>query len=520
MKEVESRFQETLDLSQQFLAYEAENAFLTTKIAKDPYPSQLEILNSKKKISVISGGNRSGKSHTFCNKLAWDATGLYPDWYQGVKTVRGIDAWVLGKTGENTRDATQKKLFGPDPARPGWSDRPGDEALINTKYIVGRPTRKSQPADALDMVRVRHVPSGTISTITFKSHAMDREALASWNGDRALLDEAADVDVGTLGEIYARLMDRQGQMWVTLCPLDGMTPAIKFLWELPDDIRHLVYLGHDQAKHLTEDEKANFRRVFASNPAALLARTEGKIVMNSGLIFPFPVDQITYDSGRTTLPKGCYFLGGMDVGWRHPTAAVAIAWNKMTDVAYVFGSYNQAEKPYTFHHSSLLDRWGQNMTFMIDPASDQSMQSEGDTVLKRYWECAHPGMYKDEFDIPHYKWEEIPENKRKYIKADHTWQTGLDCLWNRFETGRLLIAGELKELLDQYQAFVWDKDGKGPKPETPTNPYDLMAALRYGVLGLPVYAHRLDEAPPWQVEPEFYEAVQAPEWKPYRAGRS
>ena len=33
--------------------------------------------------------------------IAWDATGIYPDFYQGPKTTRGINCWVMGDTAEN-----------------------------------------------------------------------------------------------------------------------------------------------------------------------------------------------------------------------------------------------------------------------------------------------------------------------------------------------------------------------------------------------------------------------------------
>jgi len=654
-----SGLREGLDLSRAFLSNEAENAFLTTKVATDPYPAQAEILGSSQKILVISGGNRclriyckvlmgdgttkalwevevddvvmafdfatrsfvpsrvngvhhnarwmvhrfrhpagvlectrshkvlqvlksgkpgwiqvgravkgqdpvifrtssgapslgqlfyegevgientmditidhpdhafvcdgivvsnSGKSHCFANKLAWDATGLYPENYTGLRTQRGIDAWVLGKTAENTRDACQKKLFGPDVNRPGWTDRPGDEALINAKYILGRPIRKSAPGDAFDTVKVKHVPSDTVSVISFKSHQMDREALASWNGDRALLDEAADAPEDTIGEIFARLMDRKGQMYVTLCPLDGMTPAIKFLWSLPADICKIVYLGHDQAKHLDPAEKAAFKRMFASNPAALLARTEGKITMNSGLIFPFPESDITYDPSRIAPPRHCVFLGGMDVGWRHPTAAVALAWDKMADVAYAYATYNQAERPYVYHHAQLLG-WGMNMQFMIDPASDQVSQADGISILKRLWELAHPGRY-EENGTTRFRWEDIPEEMRKYVKAERAFPVGMDAMWHRFETRRLLISQHLRELLNQYGAYAWDKDGTGPKEETPTNPYDIITALRYGNLGLAQYARRLDGPAPWQPMEDSSPNLAIKDWIPYRAGRN
>ena len=458
----------------------------------------------------------SGKTLTMAHRLAWDATGLYPDWYTGPKTQRGIDAWVIGDTGMNVRDAYQRKLFGPDPNRPGWTDRPGEEALIASKYLASPPNKQGQPAGLFDTVRVKHVPSESTSTITFKSHQMDTQSLASWTGDRVFIDE--ECPLGILNEMLARMLVRNGQIFISLCPLGKYPDMVSFLLSAPLDLVHIVKLGHDQVKHLTEGDKAAFARMFASNPAELAARTRGDYVTNTGLIFPFPVKDIIYDPGKVHIPSSALYLGGMDVGFTHPTAAAAIALDKFSDTAYCYATYAQAQKPYMYHHSMLL-RWGENMTFMVDPASDQGSQAEGISVLHRYWELAHPG--RDDYDGEiHYKWEQVPENKRKYIKANRAWSPTMDDLWHRFETGRMRIQQNLTDLLTQYGNYTWNKDGTGPRPETPAVPLDIITALRYGSFHLSEYAHRLDQNPPW-IEPGDSGGWADPpeDWKPYRAGR-
>ena len=497
---------EGLDLGKRFLADEAETAFLEMGIAKDPYPPQKTICNSTHKISVLMGGNRTGKSHVGAYKMAWDLTGLYPDWYTGPKTVRGIDAWVLGDTGENTRDACQRKLFGPNADKPGWTDRPGVEGLIPAKYIIGKPSRKSAPPGAFDTVHVKHIPSDTTSTVSFKSHQMDRQTLASWNGDRVWVDEECPLEI--LEEIIARLMDRKGSLTVTMCPLDGVTPTVKFLLTGPADLVLVDYLTHADAKHLDGKEKANIKRLYASNPSMMIARTEGRATVNTGLIFPFPEKDIIYDASRISVPKHALFLGGYDPGFRHPTGATAMGWDRLADVIYVYGSYEQAGKSFSHHHNTLLDMRGENMTYMIDPASDQVNQAEGNKILEGLWKMAHG---RD--------WAEIPEEKRKYIKANNSFLMRVDALWNRFQTRRLLIANNLTTLLGQYNAYAWNKDGTYCKDETDANRYDVLTSMAYGVLGVPEYAHRLDTAPPWMPD-DLIPTTEVADWTPFRAGRN
>jgi phage terminase large subunit-like protein len=449
--------------------------------------------------------HNSGKSHAAAVQLAWDATGLYPDWYKGPKTSRGINAWVVGDTTENVRDAPQRKLFGPDKNRPGWTDKPGREALIHHKYIMGKPSMKSV-AGAIDTVWVKHVPSDTTSVISFKTHGMDQQALASWTGDRVWVDEECPKEI--MDELIARISVNNGFIYYALCPQHGITPLVKWIRDNaggPHVLR--VYLSYDDAKHLDPEVKARNRALWASDPAMLAARSEGRETSNSGLIFPFPLDSVLYDPRKIAISPHWRYLGGLDVGWRHPTAATAAAWDPLSDVVYVYASYEQAEKDYEYHYRN-LQKWGPSMSFMIDPASDQASQADGTKILEKYWDLAHGP-----------NWDEIEEEKRKFIKANNSFPTGMDTMWHRFQTQRLLISQNLKTLHDQYSGYEWNKDGDGPMRETPIRRYDVITSLRYLTMGLADYAHRLDAVPPWQ-ETEWQEPVEEHPWVPYRAGRN
>ena len=445
--------------------------------------------------------SNSGKSHSGGIQMAWDATGLYPDWYKGERTVRGINAWVMGDTTENTREACQKKLFGPDPDRPGWTDKPGVEALISSKYIIGKPSKKSV-SGAFDIVRVKHVPSDTVSTIGFKSHEMATQTLASWTGDRVWIDEECSKEI--LDEMIARITATKGKILITMCPLQGMTPLVKFLLTGPADLVKLAKLPYDQAKHIADSVKEANIRLWSSNPAVLAARTRGEATNNTGLIFPFDTKDIIYDPARVTISPYWDRLGGLDVGWTHPTAAVAIALDRQSDVAYVYASYEQSERPVLYHHSQ-LNIWGENMTFMIDPAAMQV--KEGIRVLEDFWKYAHGP-----------DWDLIAEDKRKYIKADNSFQPSIDTMWHRFSSGRLKISKNLTSLIQQYESYIWDKDGLHPAVETPDRKFDIITSLRYGVIDLEKYAHRLDVAPPWSDNIEFEDDRDVGDWKRYRAG--
>jgi hypothetical protein len=149
------------------------------------------------------------------------------------------------------------------------------------------------------------------------------------------------------------------------------------------------------------------------------------------------------------------------------------------------------------------------MTFMIDPASDQVAQKDGEKILEEYWTLAHGAG-----------WENIDEDKRKFIKADNSFLTGMGNLWHRFSTNRLFISKNLKKLIDQYANYEWNKKGDGPMEETPSRKYDIITSLRYGVGGINQYSHILNDFPPWMTAESFEEPIEIKEWSKFRAGGS
>src|ERR1039458_10231464 len=61
-------------------------------------------------------GNRTGKTETGAYEMACHLTGQYPDWWQGRRFSKPVNAWACGTTNGTTRDIVQEKLLGPEGA--------------------------------------------------------------------------------------------------------------------------------------------------------------------------------------------------------------------------------------------------------------------------------------------------------------------------------------------------------------------------------------------------------------------
>ena len=86
-----------------------------------PYPKQIEFHNSLASCRLISGANQSGKTIAGTHECAFQATGIYPEWYKGWKGKSRIDVVsgkpvfnvVVAATDSKTlRDSIMKKLVG------------------------------------------------------------------------------------------------------------------------------------------------------------------------------------------------------------------------------------------------------------------------------------------------------------------------------------------------------------------------------------------------------------------------
>jgi hypothetical protein len=79
-----------------------------------PYPKQAEfyVLGASHRECLLAAGNQVGKTLCAAMEVAAHTTGSYPEWWRGRRFTKPIVAWCAGVTGEQTRDAVQRRLLG------------------------------------------------------------------------------------------------------------------------------------------------------------------------------------------------------------------------------------------------------------------------------------------------------------------------------------------------------------------------------------------------------------------------
>jgi len=180
------------------------------------------------------------------------------------------------------------------------------------------------------------------------------------------------------------------------------------------------------------------------------ARTKGIPVLGAGVIYPVPESAILIDD--FDLPEFWPKAYGMDVGWKR-TAAVWGAWDRASDVVYLYSEHYMGQAAPSVHASSIKSR-GDWIPGAIDPASAGSGQLDGRKLREEY--------QKEGLNLR---------------DADNAVEAGIHACYQRLVSGRLKVFKSLRSLLSEFRIYRRDENGKIVKEND-----HLMDAMRYLVM--------------------------------------
>lgn len=405
----------------------------TGPLRRELYAQHLQFFRLGKTVPTrcFMAANRVGKTEGGGGyETTLHLTGLYPDWWEGRRFDKPIDAWAAGDTNETVRDIIQLKMLGKE--EDGWGTGliPGD--------CVMRVVKRQNGNGAVDYVEVKHVSGGT-SRLGFKSYEQGRKAFQGTEKHLVWLDEESED--GIRSECVMRLMTTDGLLIETFTPLRGLTPIVlKYLGdaaEVPDSRvalnadRAMVMAGWDDVPHLNEQQKT--RLLSEAEVHLREARSKGVPSIGIGAIYPVPEEQITVDDFE--IPRHFKKAYGLDVGW-NCTAAVFGALDPETDVLYLYSLHYQGQQEPSTHVAGINGR-GTWIPGVIDPASRGRSQKDGEQLLEAYTQL---GL--------------------KLIPADNSVESGLFMVHQRLATGRLKVFRSLKPWLAEYRIYHRDEKGR------------------------------------------------------------
>lgn len=409
-----------------------------------PYKKQQEFHSLPCRERLLLAANQVGKTFSGAAEVAMHLTGKYPAPWAGKRFTCGITCWAGSVTRETTRDTVQRLLLGRDPDY--GSGLVPKESIISIDKAYGI-------AGTVARAIIKNDIHGT-STLILKSYDQGRE---KWQGDSVDLiwfDEEPPEDIYYEG--LTRTNATNGICIVTFTPLMGMSNVVRrFLMDNAEGTGY-VQMTIDDAEHYTEEQRAAIISSYPEHEKE--ARTKGIPSLGSGRVFPVADSQVAVEPFE--IPSHWPLIGALDFGYDHPAAAIKLAWDRDSDVAYVINTFRMRQStPET--HCLTLRHWG-NIPWAWPHDGLQHDKGSGEQLAEHY--------RKGGLNL-------LPE-RATYPDGSNGLEAGVMDMLQRMQSNRLKVFAHLADWFEEFRLYH-RKNGLIVKEKD-----DLMAATRYGIMCL------------------------------------
>lgn len=437
----------------------------------NPYPKQMEFHNSLCTGRLISGANQSGKTLAGCHEVAFQATGIYPDWYKGWKmparkdvvSGRMICTIIVAATDSKTlRDSVMKKIIGSEIN--GYSD-----GLVAKQYMIVGSEIKSRGVSGglLDSVQVQR-EDGSICTIYFRSYEQGRENLQSITADYVYCDEEPPQDV--YAELMARLVATGGHFAMAFTPLKGMTPLVQEYWNHDNPDKFLVCMSIYEVSHIANDPEKirQIKNSFSGlTEAERDARMLGIPAVGSGMVYPVNDEALFYES--FVIPNSWKRIAGLDFGrGEHPIACVWLAFDP-EGVCYLYDCFKLTRQGDAEVAAQILSRgkWIP-VAYPHDFMRNSGVSTINDETKTEGW------LYKEIFAKYGIN---FTDHNAKTVNDSIKVEAGIIEVRQAMFEGKFKVARHLTEWFKEKATYLY-KDDNTPLKERD----DLLDATRYAYI--------------------------------------
>lgn len=431
-----------------------------TRLYEAMYPWQRRFVGTTVKFdsSMLMASNQSGKSRSGCIIDAYHLTGEYPEDWEGLKFDFPPLCWLLGYSGEKTRDLLQKKLFG------RLKDGEFEGGYIPADQIIDY-ISMSATSGACREVRVKHKEG--ISVCQFWSYSQGQHALMGDSVDWYHIDEEPEDE-----EIYPQVLTRTlngnrgkgGSGILTFTPENGKTELVCQFMDEPEEGMHMMGATWDECPHMTEEKKKKFLSKYPAHQRDM--RSKGTPLMGSGLIYDVDEDLIKCDPFK--IPEYWFVINGMDFGWTHPQAHIQLVWDRDNDIYYLTNAWKESEKqPFEAWH--VVRPWAEDIPTAW-PADGLQHEKGSAKQQKSY--------YEEE------GWQMLPDHAAWPDGSDGVW-AGITEIKNAMDTGRFKVFSNLFEVFIEIREYhtvvVKSGENKGGVKIVKIKD-DLIDAIRYAYM--------------------------------------
>lgn len=335
-----------------------------------PYGWQEKFITASSNCSQLLAmtGNRCGKTYTGAYIMTCHLTGLYPDWWQGRRFDKPIEAWAAGISTDTTRDILQSELLGK------WSNPDAFGTGSLPKELIVDTVRREGKPGCVQTVLVRHV-SGGLSILTFKSYEMSQDKFMGTAIDVVWLDEECPKDIYT--QCVTRTATTGGIVYLTFTPEHGATELVKeFMQEIKPG-QFMIGATWDDAPHLDDAVKEQLLSVYS--PAERAMRASGKPMMGSGVVFVVPEGKIVVEPIQ--IPDHWDRIIGIDLGFDHPNAIACMAFDPETSTYYLYDERSEKGETLSMFAQAIRAKGGDTIPVAVP---HDAFKHDGATSGRRF----------------------------------------------------------------------------------------------------------------------------------------
>jgi phage terminase large subunit-like protein len=316
-----------------------------------PWQKRFNAATKDNRSCALIAANQVGKTRTGTAMDAAHITGDYPLDWDGHKFEFAPVCWLLGYSGEKTRDLMQHKLFG------RLSNGTFEGGLVTADRIIDYKSMTGT-SGACREVRVRHALGG-ISVCQFWSYSQGQHAMMGDVVDWYHIDEEPE-DQEIFPQVVTRTLNgdrgKGGRGILTLTPENGKTELVCKFMDDPEPGMYLQTATWDDAPHLSEEAKRQILSIYPAYQRDM--RSQGVPLMGAGLIYEHSREQISCP--RFEIPDYFYLLNGCDFGWDHPQAHVQLAIDPDSATVYVTQAW-KASKKQPFEAWQAVKAWAEGV---------------------------------------------------------------------------------------------------------------------------------------------------------------
>jgi phage terminase large subunit-like protein len=350
----------------------------------DPHKKQQRFHHSKKKGRLYIGGNRAGKTTANVVECCWWLTKTHPSRKMPDEPVRGRLVCVDFLNGLDKIILPQFKQWLPK------------------KYLIDGEWEKSYDKEHKTLTLNNN------SFIEFMSYDQDLDKFAGTSRHFISCDEEPPKHI--FNECKARLVDTDGDWWISMTPLDGLTwiyediyaPVVEKKLERECARYEVVQADMLDNPHISKAAAEEF--LAGLDPQERAAREKGTFVQLGGRVFKnFNPEVHAAPLDFFPTPQMRIFTS-LDTGWAHPAAWL---WHAVEPDGHIT-TFHEMVQPLT-----TIEDWAKQIkeyenflweqykvkvfTRTGDPAMRQTKEHTGTSVIMEY---ARHGIYIGVDSVP------------------------------------------------------------------------------------------------------------------------